>query len=280
MTVYVDLLFALNMTINYLLLRGSAALSGSPAVFWRLLAAAGVGGLYAVATVLPGLQFLQKGLHQGLCAGVMLLLAFGLRKNTVKQGLFFFALSFAFGGAVLLLVQAVEPDCVFLGGRAYYAVSMPAMLLLAGVCYGISAFVLKGCGTHTGGDIVPVTLLVENRSLDLKALRDTGNTLRDPISGQMVMIVDGGRLLTLFPRAADAQLRDPAALMQKLGKTYPQCRFRLISYRAVGVETGLLLAVRCRGKIGKKVQPVLAAFSPGKLACDETFDALLGGAVV
>jgi hypothetical protein len=43
---------------------------------------------------------------------------------------------------------------------------------------------------------------------------------------------------------------------------------------------GLLLAVRCRGKIGKKVQPVLAAFSPGRLACDETFNALWGGAVV
>lgn len=282
MTVYVDLLFALNMTVNYLLLRGSAALSGCPAGVWRLLAAAGLGGLYAVVCVVPGLHMLQGALWQGLCAGLMLLIAFGFRKNTVKQGLFFFALSFAFGGAVLLLVQLVEPDCLILGGRAYYAVSMPAMLLLAGVCYGLSAVVLKGCGTHTGGDIVPVTLLLEERVLHVKALRDTGNTLRDPVSGQAVMIVEGERLLTLFPKSgiSSERLQEPVAVMEELSYLYPKCRFRLISYRAVGVESGLLLAVRCRGKIGKKAQPMLAAFSPAKLSCDETFNALWGGAVL
>ena len=282
MTVYVDLLFALNMTVNYLLLRGSAALSGCPVGAWRLPAAAGLGGLYAVLTVLPGLEFLHGATVRGLCAGLMLLLAFGFRKNTLKQGLFFFALSFAFGGVVLTVVQLIEPDCVILGGRAYYAVSMPAMLLLAGMCYGVAAFVLKGCGTHTGGDILPVTLLLEGRSLRLKALRDTGNTLQDPISGQTVMIVEAAQLFRLFPQSGIGceELADPAAVMEKLSYLYPKCRFRLISYRAVGVEMGLLLAVRCRGKIGKKVQPVLAAFSPGQLACDETFNALWGGAVV
>lgn len=281
MTVYVDLLFALNMTVNYLLLRGSAALGGCPAVLWRLLAAAGVGGVYAVLTVLPGLAFLQAGVMQGLCAGMMLIIAFGFRKNTVKQALFFFGLSFAFGGAVLLLVQRVEPDCVMLGGRAYYAVSMPAMLLLAGVCYGIAALVLKNCGRHTGGDILPVTLLLEGNSVELRALRDTGNTLCDPITGESVLIVEEERLIKLFPGSGmghDA-LSDPVAAMEELSYLYPKCRFQLLSYRAVGVEAGLLLAVRCRGKIGKKERSMLAAFSPGRLSSEEQFNALWGGVV-
>lgn len=281
MTVYVDLLFGVNMAINYLLLRGSAALGGCPAVTWRLLAAAALGGLYAVCAVVPQLQILRSGVYQGVCAAIMLLMAFGFRKNTVKQGLFFFALSFAFGGVVLLLVQAVEPDCVLLGRKAYYAVSMPALLLLAGVCYGVSALVLKGCGMHTGGDIVSMLLFTEHGSVSVRALRDTGNTLRDPIGGQSVMIVDGKTLLQLFPQAdlSKLSLQDPSRAMVQLARLYPQCRFRLLPYRAVGVQSGLLLAVRCRGKIGKKVQPILAAFSPGELGCDETFDALWGGAV-
>lgn len=281
MTVYVDLLFSLNVVVNYLLLRGSAALGGCAVKALRLAAAAGVGGLYAVLTVLPVPSFVRSSAAQGLCAGLMLLLAFGFRKNTLKQGLFFFALSFAFGGAVLLLIHAVEPDCIILGGHAYYALSMPALMLVAGVCYGIAAFVLKNCGAHTGGDILPVTLLLEGRSLALRALRDTGNTLTDPVSGQQVLVVEAERLLELFPRGdvGDALFRDPAAAMETLSYLYPTCRFRLVSYRAVGVETGLLLAVRCRGKIGKSVQPMLAAFSPSKLSCDETFNALWGGAV-
>ena len=281
MTVYVDLLFALNMTINYLLLRGSAAMGGCPAHVWRLLLSAALGGLYAVASVLPGWDRIQSGVFPWTCAAMMLFIAFGFRKNTLKQALFFFALSFAFGGAVLLLVQKLEGDCVLVGGRAYYAVSFPAMLLLAGVCYLVAALILKGCGTHTGGDLLPVTLMAQGRSVSLKALRDTGNTLRDPITGQAVMIVDGEKLLSLFPEAAltKQSLSDPAAVLPVLSQLYPKCRFRLIHYRAVGVETGLLLAVRCRSIIGKRKASLLAAFSPSKLTQDETFHALWGGEI-
>ena len=139
MTVYVDLLFGLNTVINYLLLRGSAAVSGCPAPPWRLLGAACLGGLYAAVCLLPGLESLQGLAGQTACGAGMLVAAFGWKRHTLRQGLFFLALSFAFGGAVLLLIQAVEPDCLLLGGRAYYAVSTPALLLLAGLGYGLAA---------------------------------------------------------------------------------------------------------------------------------------------
>ena len=280
MTVYVDLLFALNTVINYLMLRGSVALGGAAASVRRLLIAAALGGGYAVVSVLPGMYWVQHWSMQLLCAVLMLLTAFGIKQNTFKQALFFFALSFAFSGVVLLVIQLVEPDCMFLGGRAYYAVSMPAMLLLAGACYLVAAMVLKGCGTHTGGDVVPVTLEAEGRSISLRALRDTGNTLRDPISGQPVMVVEGQKLLLLFPEAqlTPAQLAQPAQAMGKLAEAYPHCRFQLISYRAVGVQSGLLLAVRCRGTVEKRKQMLLAAFSPAPLG--DTFHALLGGRTI
>lgn len=275
MTVYVDLLFGLNTLINYLLLRGSAALGGTGAAIVRLVAAAVVGGCYAVLSVLPGCVFLQHWISQLLCAAIMLLIAFGWKKHTIKQAMLFFALSFAFSGAVLLLIQLVEPDCVLVGGRAYYAVSMPAMLLLAGACYFVAAVVLKGCGAHTGGDIVPLALEVEGRSVSLQALRDTGNTLRDPITGQNVLIVDGSLLPCLFPKAKEINLNDPSETVRYLSEHYPQCRFRLVSYRAVGVKSGLLPAVRCRVGTGKKTLSLLAAFSPAQLG--DTYNALWGG---
>ena len=78
----------------------------------------------------------------------MLLTAFGWKRNTIKQGLFFLGLSFAFSGMVLVAVQLAEPDFLLLGGRAYYAVSTPTLLLLAGLSYTFAAVVLAGCGTH------------------------------------------------------------------------------------------------------------------------------------
>lgn len=279
MTVYVDLLFWLNATINYLLLQGSAAMGGCPARVWRLLGAAVLGGLYAVAAVIPGLEFLQGGFFQLLSGAGMLLAAFGWKRSTVKQGLFFFALSFAFGGAVLLLVQLAEPDCLFLGGRAYYAVTTPALLLLAGLCYALAAVVLAGWGTHTGGDVVRMELELNQKRTTVRALRDTGNTLRDPITGQGILVADWQVLSQLLPRAGlqQAQFADPAALLQQLSEMYPNLRFRLVTYEAVGVECGLLPAVRCSVRQGKRESRVLVAFTATQVSAQGRFEALMGG---
>ncbi len=244
MTVYVDLLFGLNAMINYLLLRGSAAMGGYPVRYLRLIGGAVIGGLYAVAAVVPGLEGLQSGLFQAVSAALMLLAAFGWKRSTVKQGLFFFALSFAFSGAVLLVIQMVEPDCVFLGGRAYYAVTTPALMLVAGLCYGLAAMVLNGWGTHTGGDLVELTLGLDGQTATVKALRDTGNTLRDPLTGEGILVAQWTVLQTLLPHAqlTKADFADPTALVQRL-RAY---RFRLVTYEAVGVSCGLLPAVRCQ----------------------------------
>jgi stage II sporulation protein GA (sporulation sigma-E factor processing peptidase) len=283
MTVYADILFGINTAINYLLLRGSAAMGGCPAKRLRLLAAACLGGFYAVAAVIPGLEWLGSTFFQLLCAAMMVLAAFGPKKCAVKQALFFLALSFAFGGAVLLAVQAAEPDVLLLEGRAYYAVSTPALLLLAAALYGLAAVVLRGWGTHTGGEIEALTLHLEGRTQSVKALQDTGNTLRDPVSGESVLIVDWTVLAALLPTDSLTQtrFRDPAGLLAALSACHPRCRFRLIPYRAVGVDSGLLLAVRC-GVSRKNNVPkdALVAFSPTAVASDGRFDALTGGSLI
>lgn len=282
MTVYVDVLFGLNTAINYLLLRGSAAMGGCPAKRLRLLLAACLGGLYAAAAVIPGLEWLSGTGFQLLCATGMVSAAFGLRKSTLKQTLFFLALSFAFGGAVLLVVQAAEPDVVLLSGTAYYAVSTPALLLLAGLLYGLAAVVLSGLGTHTGGEIVAMTLHLNGHSLPIRALRDTGNTLRDPVSGQAVLVAQWQTLPRLLPDAelTQSSFQDPAGLLQLLSDRYPKLRFRLIPYRAVGVDGGLLLALRCSVTEQKKHRrETLVAFSPTAVSADGRFDALTGGQI-
>ena len=278
MTVYVDLLFGINAVINYLLLRGSAAIGGCPANWGRLTAAAVVGGFYAVASVVQ--PSLQSAVFQGICAGLMLLIAFGWKRNTIKQGLFFFALSFAFGGVVLLAVQLVEPDCMILNGRVYYGLSMSALLLLAGISYGVAALVLSGCGAHTGGDLVDLQLHLGQRQTTVRALRDTGNVLRDPMTGQAVLVADSRTFQRLIPDFDSSACRDPAAALPVLAARHPGIRFRLIPYRTVGVENGLLLALRCRCSRKKREEQVLVACSPTAVSSDGRFEAIWGGEII
>lgn len=280
MTVYVDLLFGLNTTLNYLLLRGSAAIGGCSPKLWRLLTGAAIGGLYAVGAVIPQLELLQGQLFRFLSAWVMVVAAFGWKKTAVKQGLFFFALSFAFGGMVLLAVEVLEPDCLLLGGRAYYAVTTPALLLPAGLSYGLAALVLRGWGAHTGGDIVSMTVELDGRTVEAKALRDTGNMLRDPVSGRQIPVASRQILEKLLPGTNIGQMDfdDPGSLLVRLRETYPHLRFRLIPYGAVGTASGLLPAVRCTVRQGRRKETLPVAFTATALSDCGQFEILIGGA--
>lgn len=279
MTVYVDVLFALNAAINFLMLRVSARICGAQMKTLRLVLAASLGGLYAVGSLLPKCAFLTHPLCKMFVWALMLVLAFGVGKKTVRLALLFLAASFAFGGVMFALVSVLGTGVMLLGTGAYYPVSAGALLVMAGVTYLVSWLVFSRLGEHTGGQIVALTLRADGRSVPLRALRDSGNTLKDPITGEAVLVVSWQIACQLFPQAKlrQADFCDAALVAQRLAQIAPAAKPRLIPYRAVGTQAGLLAAIRCEVITDKKARPALAAFSPTAVSDAGTFEALTGG---
>lgn len=84
MRVYVDLAFAVNAVIDYLLLVCSARLSGAAIRRGRLLLAAALGGSFAAGSFFWAfLQYWPVGL--AVAAG-MILVAFGAQRSSLRQG--------------------------------------------------------------------------------------------------------------------------------------------------------------------------------------------------
>ena len=76
-----------------------------------------------------------------------------------------------------------------------------------------------------------------------------------------------------------AQFRAPGALALRLGTERPELRTRLIPYRSVGTEGGLLLALRLDQitRDGKPSPLRLVAFSPTELSDGGSYEALVRG---
>uniref|UniRef100_UPI00260C9D0F sigma-E processing peptidase SpoIIGA n=1 Tax=uncultured Flavonifractor sp. TaxID=1193534 RepID=UPI00260C9D0F len=124
-------------------------------------------------------------------------------------------------------------------------------------------------------------LRLEGRRVALTALVDTGNTLTDPATGRPVMVAEGEKVGALFPagRAPTAEeLRDPAALLERLDRQGWRGRCRLLPYQAVGVECGMLLALRLDGARvgGEEWSGLLLALSPTRLTDGGGYCALIG----
>lgn len=277
MSIYLDELFVLNGALNYLLLAASARLGGGVIHRGRLGLAAGLGGVYAAVSLVPALAFLRAGVMQAATAAGMLLLAFGARRRTLRLGVLFFALALALGGTVFLSTQVFGAEVLLLSSGAYYPVSALGLLLLASGGYLLAYTVFSRVCEHGGGEITELTLELRGRSAPLRALRDTGNSLRDPITNERVLIAEARTACALLPEGGwkAAAFARPDVLLPELARAYPELRFRLIPYKTVGTEAGMLLAVRCRvtDKKGRS-RAVLTAFSPNGLSDGGNFNAL------
>ncbi len=244
MPIYVDVLAILNFLVDLLLLMGTNRLAGHPLALKRTLWAAALGGLYGGLCVLPGLTFLGAVWWRMIFLGLMALIAFGFRKSAIPRGVLFVLLTMALGGVAVALGKGGFLSLVLSGA------------LIAGMC-------ILGFRGKAGKEYVEVEL----EGVRMTALRDTGNSLTDPITGQQVLVVSsqfGKRLLGLTQNS----LADPVSAMETVSGA------RLIPYSAVGHTGALMLAKKYENvRIGNWKGSCLVAFAPNELGCE----ALTGG---
>ncbi len=275
--VYIDSLFALNLIINYLLLLTAAKITGSPAGRIRMLLGALFGALYAIAVWLPGLELMNSLPFKLLSGAAVVAISFAGSRYFLRRTIIFFSVSVALGGCVLaisLLAYGAIPP----GGALYLPIDVKTLLLTAGISYALLSLVFRRAGRHSGREMEAVRVEVCGRVTTLTALLDSGHTLTDPMTGLPVLVADGALANRLLGFALPVgAMESPAEKLGELGDR--AVRFRLIPYRAVGVECGFLLAfkpssVRVRGKTYKNI---LVALSPTPISDGAANNALLGG---
>lgn len=278
--IYVDTLFLLNALVDYLLLLGAARLAGERLRRLRFTMGAVLGGGYAVAIFLPGGAFLQRLPCRLAVLALMSVAAYGGSRRLLRQSLLFLALSCALGGGVLAVSLLGGRGLTLSGGVVYSAMDIKTVLLSAAGCYAAVTLVFRGLARHTASarELAAVRLALDGRSVELTALRDTGNTLTDPVAGIPVLVAEGALLLPLLPPGTlmAGELADPVACMERLRDGPLAGRVRLLPYRAVGVERGLLLALRPDGLwVNGERRDMLAALSPTPVSDGGGYGALL-----
>ena len=155
------------------------------------------------------------------------------------------------------------------------------LLLLAGLLYML-CYTVFSCTAQHGGEIRSMTLRYGDNQVPVRALYDTGCTLRDPMTGERVLVADADALRALLPDASitPAALADPAELLLRLKTRAPALPARLLSYKCVGTQAGLILCLRCEIQVRPGVRKrCLAAFSPTPVSDGGNYDALIGGTI-
>lgn len=265
--IYLDSLILTELAADFMLLLATDRFCAAAVNWKRLLAAAAVGALYSV------LYVLQEGIFGGVLmklifAALMLLAAFGGRRDLARCGAVFFLCSAAFAGIVLAVSL-----CSGGFGAKQLVFSFAAAYALMGLILRFSA---------ARGGAVKISVKKGGRSVSLVALRDTGSGLRDPVSGAAALVAGEDELLPLLEDEVRAVLmvsRGECAetRLERLWEQGLGMGFKLIPYSAVGVESGFLLAFRVDSVSlgGRELRGLLAAMSPTAIDSGGGFSAII-----
>lgn len=255
MVIYAELAILLNFAVDLCLLLGTNRLCGYSSSWKRVLPAAALGSIYGVLCLLPGMEFLGNILWRIVALVLMSVIAFGPTVSGLRRGIVFVVLSMALGGVALGLGKDGFWDII---------ASAAVMCLLC----------VLGFRDHIGQTrYVQAVLVYHGKRMAITALLDTGNLLRDPLTGQQLLLADSDLAQSLVGLTGE-QLLDPVATVHSGIVTGA----RLIPYRTVGQGNGMLLALPMEevwidGRQGGK----LVAFAPNRLSREKAYQALTGG---
>ncbi len=235
---------------DFLLLLASGSLVNCLANSRRCILAAALAGTYAAVGQMPGFPFLAGSVWRIIALSAIALIAYGISMDALQQGIVFLILH--------LSLEALISETSVSGLLAVAALVI--VFLRAGRRRGMQT-------------VVPVSIHHGDRQIALSALMDTGNTLKDPVTGWPVLVVDPAAAEELLGFTGQ-QLSQPLQTM--LSAAVPG--LRLIPYHSVGQSAGLLLGIKADYvEVNGKVREMVVAFAPDPIGRGSGFRALTGG---
>lgn len=203
--VYIDLYFLVNFSMDLLCLTITASLLHRSVRGWRLIVAALLGGGYAAAVLLLGLDGFLGFLFDLLAACVMCTVAFASRRQSPWRWLqctgMQVLVSMILGGVMTALYSVLNRlhlPVELLEGDGLSVWTFALLTALAGITT-VKGGSFLGLSHKTKSVTVQARLL--GQDVTLHAMVDSGNLLRDPVSGKSVIVADLDRLIHILPPA-------------------------------------------------------------------------------
>ena len=276
MVIYLEYLFLENFLTGGLLLLLTSKLSGHSPSRIRLILGSVISGAGGFTIFIPAAGF--GGAVIRLAAAVLICTVVFAEKQakplkTIKTTLIFLALTFLSGGAAMAFTLWRQIPAVSGNGALYLEpLTYGTLICLAVPAFGLTYIFVKlvrkrQMETITRGK---VCLTIKGMVYSFEALADSGNSLREPLTGRPAALIDRKGAAKLSFRPEDAETGRDETMADRLV---------VIPYKAVGTEKGILKGIRTDSITfrEKEMKGAVLAFYDGDLG---DFEVLLSREVL
>lgn len=250
MTVYVDIVLLENICMNYIILFGAAYIIKIKIKHIRIILASLLGAIYAVLSyteIVPMYTSLPIKVVLSIC---MVYIAFTPKKikGLIKELVVFYLISFALGGCAFALLYIVRPQDIFIHNGVYIGTYPLKIALLGGIVGFIItyiAFKIVKSRVSKNEIIYKAIINIEEKNIEINVLLDTGNMLKDAISGDAVIVIEKNKLEEIVPEEIlDNVDKILGGDLESIEDLEYRKKLRFIPFTSVGKQNGMLLGIK------------------------------------
>lgn len=254
MTVYLDVVLLENLCMNYIILFATGYLMKIKMNNIRVIIASFLGGIYAIVSYMEILPIYSNFFMKILLSIGMVYLAFGAKnvKSILKQLIIFYLTSFAFGGCAFALLYFVKPENILMRNGVYvgtYPIKIALLGGLIGFIITYIAFKVIKNKLSKKDIIYDIAIEIDKKQVQVKAMLDTGNMLKDPITQTPVIVVEKEKLYGILPSGLLDHLENMIGgegenILSSSEEEKYLHKLRMIPFHSIGKQNGLMLGIK------------------------------------
>ena len=253
MTIYLDVVILENLIMNSIIMYATAIVTKNKIKHIRILIASLIGAIYSVVSYISNLAIFSNLFTKILLSIIMVYIAFNPKgiKTLGKITLLFYLTSFLFGGVAFSMIYIIKPqniimkDGLFLGTYPLKTIFIGA--IIASIIL-IAGFKVVKNKISKKDMFCNVNIKIQGKEKNIKVMIDTGNLLKDPISGMPVIVIEHTELYDILPKELLNNLEkilggDLESIPENIKNEYLP-KLRVIPYSSLGKQNGMLLGIK------------------------------------
>ena len=291
MTVYVDVIFLENIIINYIILYVTGIISKTCIKQLKILLGSIIGATYAIIYYILNLKIYSSFIIKIILSIIIIYVSFNPKnlKTLFKQVILFYLISFVFAGATIGIIYMVNfqnitiQNGVLVGNYTIRTILIGIIIAYFLVMIGEKIIKTKFSKKDM---ICDIEVNFENKKIKTKALIDTGNMLKEPITNTSVIVLEYTLFYDIIPKPILDNLEnilggDLSKIPKDLQTEYIS-KFRVIPFSSLGKQNGMLLGVKGENLIVnineemKKIDKVIIGIYNKPLTKNGEYQGLLG----
>ena len=292
MTVYLDIVLLENLCMNYIILFATGYILKIKRRHLMIIISALLGGVYSILSYINILPIYSSLIMKVVLSLVMVYIAYRPKnvKLLAKQVLIFYLVSFVFGGCAFALLYFVKPQDILIKNGVFigtYPLKIAVLGGIVGFTIMVIAFKVVKYRLSKNELFCEIEIFLKEKDVKLKALLDTGNMLKDPITRNPVIVVEKDILYEIIPYEILNNIEriiggDIDNTFYNESNVEYISNFRVIPFTSLGKQNGMLLGFKADKVIvyddsnEEKLENVIIGIYNNKLSKNNKYNALLG----